>query len=419
MHPIKAILFDLDGVLTNTTQMHYETFRDAVEEVVPKYKLTRAEHEQRFEGMSTRSKLEILQKDGILQAHQFQTIFDKKQDLIVKRIPSVVQPRESLRLMLMTLNNQGFRLFCCSNSVRKTMDLLLTQLGIANLFEATYSNEDVKHPKPSPEIYELAMRRSFLLKEWCLIVEDSQVGRTAAYASGAHVLEVEDAEDVTMELLRDALYFLERRGTLYPRSTLYGRPVSLNILLSLDSIPIENLPHLIESFLPTTIPEEHLHLRFHIACGKSVIHTNRIDRLFWDVPSNVSYTYSLGNEWTQSIQYTDPVVYVNEEIPPQWTPDSFYKCLLNSSYDGVIQTRHQPDPYSKKDVSVKLNEEGLVVQVSSKQWLGPSAAIGIYGWRRSCSFFEMWKASIGSIDDQYTQAIQEGMTFRPLLCKTI
>lgn len=415
MHPIKAILFDLDGVLVNTTQLHYETFRDALQEVVPTCKLSWADHETRFEGMTTRSKLDVLEKEGVVKQDQFQAIFDKKQELIWKRIPFVVQPRENLRLLLITLNNQGFRLFCCSNSVRKTLDLLLTQLGILNLFEATYSNEDVKEPKPSPEIYELAMRKSFLQKEWCLIVEDSAVGRTAAYKSGAHVLEVEDAEDVTIELFRDTLYFLEKRGCVYPRSTLYGRPVCIHVLVNLDQIDILKLPSVIESFVPTNIPEEHYHLRFHIAGGKKLIHNNRIDRVFWDVPPNVSYTYSSGEEWIHKLPETEPVVLVREVPPPHWAPDSFYKCLLNSSYDGVLVTRHQPDPYFPKQVSVKVNQEGLVSQVSCDGWLGPSAALGIYGWRRSLSFFE----TKGSLNLQYKQAMEEGMTFRTLLAKGI
>ena len=415
MHPIKAILFDLDGVLVNTTELHYETFRDAIQEVVPTYTLSWADHERRFEGMTTRSKLEILAKEGVVQEEQFEVIFQKKQELIWKRIPYLVQPRETLRLMLITLNNQGFRLFCCSNSIRKTLDLILTQLGILNLFEATYSNEDVKEPKPSPEIYELAMRKSFLQKEWCLIVEDSAVGRTAAYKSGAHVVEVEDAEDVTIELLRDTLYCLEKRGCVYPRSTSYGRPVCIHVLVNLDQIDILKLPSVIESFIPSTIPEEHYHLRFHIAGGKKLIHNNRIDRVFWDVPPNVSYTYSSGEEWIHKIPDTEPVVLVKEAPPPSWSPDSFYKCLLNSSYDGILVTRYQPDPYFPKQVSVKVNVEGLVSQVSCDGWLGPSAALGIYGWRRSVSFFE----TKGALNQQYQQAMEEGMTFRTLLAKGI
>ena len=68
-----------------------------------------------------------------------------------------------------------------------------------------YGNEDATEGKPSPELYLKAMEAAGVEAKDCLIVEDSQHGRQAAYASGAHVLEVEDAEDVTLELIDRAL----------------------------------------------------------------------------------------------------------------------------------------------------------------------------------------------------------------------
>ncbi|NBO61605.1 MAG: HAD family phosphatase, partial [Flavobacteriia bacterium] len=57
MHPIKAILFDLDGVLVNSRVLHYETFRDALLSVDPNRTLSWSDHEKEFDGLSTKLKV--------------------------------------------------------------------------------------------------------------------------------------------------------------------------------------------------------------------------------------------------------------------------------------------------------------------------------------------------------------------------
>lgn len=422
MHPIKAILFDLDGVLVNTTFLHYETFRDAVQDVVPSVRISWEEHESRFEGMSTNLKLQHLREDGLITQEQCKKIFEKKQELITKTIPTTVSPRESLRLLLITLNNQGFRLFCCSNSVRKTLNAILTQLGVLEFFEATYSNEDVQNPKPSPEIYQLAMRKSFLIKEQCLIVEDSHVGRTAAYASGAHVLEVEDAEDVTLALLREQLYMIEKIGKLYPRTLPLGRPLTIQIVLPLDTLSVEDLPGAIQRLIPIHIPKDHYKCIFHIVVAKKtgtgtgkVPHTNKIDSLFWDLPSNLSYTYCKSYAEIPSSQ--NPLVVVHQLPPAQWKCDSFYKCLLNPSYSGAIVTIYQPNHKSDKDIAVGLDTDGLVTKIASPQSPSPYAAMGVYGWRTADVYIHL-KGSL-DIVSSYQKAIHEDYPLRSVLYKGV
>ncbi len=358
MHPIQAILFDLDGVLVNTTYLHYETFRDALQYVKPDILLTWEEHEQKYEGMSTSLKLKHLKEQGILTDEEGKRLFHKKQELVEQRMPHYVQPNESLKVMLITLNNQGFRLFCCSNSVRKTLDAILTGLGVRDFFEATYSNEDVKNPKPSPEIYQLAMRECFLLPEKCLIVEDSVVGRTAAYASGAHVLEVEDADDLTSSLLREALYAIEKTGSLFPRTFPSGRLVVFHIVVPLFLFESKDFQAIVDSCLPREFPTENYCMRFHFLVRS--VSSSSLDKLFWDRPSNLSYTYhrvglvsSLYEACKvaeKELQWKEPVIVLEKETWSSWKPDSFYKCLLNSAYDlclyetaGIVGWRNGTD----------------------------------------------------------------------------
>jgi HAD superfamily hydrolase (TIGR01509 family) len=455
MHPIKAILFDLDGVLVNTRVLHYETFRDAVHEVLPNKTLTWSEHEIEFDGLSTKLKLQKLLSQGILTEEQASLVYLKKQELTQKQLPQTIQPRESLRLLLITLNNQGFRLFCCSNSIRQTLDTSLQLLGIQELFEATYSNEDVANPKPSPEIYEKAMKQCFLLKEECLIVEDSEVGRKAAYASGAHVLEVEDAEDLTLELLRQTLYTIEKRAEVYPRSTVLGNPVTFHVVIPMAGegsrfkeagytipkpfIPVGGKPMIqwvIENMIPKEIPLEHYKLKFHLIVRRSHVGGNILDKLFWDVPSNVSYTYHTTEGLTEGaacsvllaeseINNNDPLLIINSDQFLEWNPDTFYKCLLNPQYNGLILTFYQPNPYDLKWSYAKVNKEGLVTEVQEKKWISPYATVGLYGWRRGKDFVtyanQMIQKNIRVKNEfyvcpVYNEAIQDDQHVRMKLC---
>ena len=72
----------------------------------------------------------------------------------------------------------------------------MISLDIKKYIEFSLSNEDVKNPKPSPEIYSKSIEMLNLKPHECLIVEDNINGITAAKASGAHCLEVKEVEDV-------------------------------------------------------------------------------------------------------------------------------------------------------------------------------------------------------------------------------
>ena len=455
MHLIKAILFDLDGVLVNSRVLHYETFRAALNFVCPQKDLSWKDHEQEFDGVSTRLKVQKCIEKGYLTEQQGQVLFEKKQQLTQERLPTTIQPRESLKLLLTTLNNQGFRLFCCSNSIRKTVDTTLTLLGVLPLFEATYSNEDVTNPKPSPELYELAMKQCFLNSKECLIVEDSAIGRTAAYASGAHVLEVEDAEDLTATLMQDTLYLLGRGEPVYPRTLPFGKPVTFHVVIPMAGegsrfreagftipkpfIPVGGKPMIqwvIENMIPRSIPLEHYKLKFHLIVRAAHAKGNQLDQLFWDLPSNVSYTYHTTDGLTEGaacsvllaekeINNTDPLLIINSDQYLEWNPDLFYKCLLNPEYDGNILTFYQPDPYDLKWSYAKVNKEGLVTEVQEKKWISPYATVGLYGWRKGKDFVRYAKEMIAKnirvknefyVCPVYNEAIEDGQSVRVKLC---
>jgi HAD superfamily hydrolase (TIGR01509 family) len=107
--------------------------------------------------------------------------------------------------MLHRLKREGYRLACCSNSIRETLELMIRQSGLDPCFEFLVSNEDVSTPKPDPEIYLTAIARMGVTPEEVLIVEDAPHGVEAARRSGAHLCQVEGFGEVNYFRVRAAI----------------------------------------------------------------------------------------------------------------------------------------------------------------------------------------------------------------------
>ena len=90
----------------------------------------------------------------------------------------------------------------CSNSIFKTIDVMMQKAALKPYLEFYISNEDVMHGKPNPEMYLKAMERLQLPCRDCLIIEDNDNGIKAALASGANVMVVRDVSEVNYENIK-------------------------------------------------------------------------------------------------------------------------------------------------------------------------------------------------------------------------
>lgn len=197
---ISVILFDLDGVLVDACDWHYHSLNDALEYYC-NIKITYKEHIDKFNGLPTAAKLKILEIEENLQ----QKIWKMKQKETLKNIKKHGQIDLYKIRMLKRLKNDGFKLGCVTNSIRKTASEMLKITGQYDLFDHVITNEDVLNNKPNPDCYLLAFNKFEVTKEQVIIIEDSPKGRKAAHASGAQVLEVFDIYDVTYDYIRSKI----------------------------------------------------------------------------------------------------------------------------------------------------------------------------------------------------------------------
>jgi len=203
MTAIQAIVFDMDGVLIDAREWHYEALNRALG--LFGYTIPLHEHLTTFDGLPTRRKLEILTATrGLPEAlHSF--INEIKQLYTTEIIHTKCKPVFKQEYALAQLRNDGYRLAVASNSIRSTVSLMMSKAALADYLEFQLSNEDVKTAKPSPEIYSKAMDKMGVSPEQCLIVEDNENGIKAAKASGAHVMVVNDVSDVNYPAIKETI----------------------------------------------------------------------------------------------------------------------------------------------------------------------------------------------------------------------
>lgn len=200
---IKAVLFDLDGVLVDAREWHYEALNKALQ--VFGFAIDRQDHDSFYNGLPTLKKLEKLSEEKGLPKALHQLIYDLKQQHTRRALYGNTRPSFDKQLMLKRLKGAGLKLAVCSNSIRETVEVMLENAMLKDYFDLLLSNQDVEQNKPHPEIYLTAMQRLGIEPQETIIVEDAPHGVEAARASGANVIVVDNANDVNLYIFKDYL----------------------------------------------------------------------------------------------------------------------------------------------------------------------------------------------------------------------
>ncbi len=192
---ITALLFDMDGVLIDAKEWHYEALNKALR--LFGYDISRHEHLVTYDGLPTRQKLKMLTVEQGLPAALHEFINELKQQYTMNCVLSQCKPTFQHEYALSRLKSDGYKIAVCSNSIRASLELMIGKSALLPYCELLLSNEDVTKAKPDPQIYQKAMQQLNVKPNECLIVEDNEKGIEAAKASGGHVMVVRTVNDVT------------------------------------------------------------------------------------------------------------------------------------------------------------------------------------------------------------------------------
>jgi HAD superfamily hydrolase (TIGR01509 family) len=210
MGKIKAVLFDMDGVLIDAKDWHYEALNQAL--AIFGMEINRYDHLVTYDGLPTKKKLEMLTLERGLPRSLHGFINDMKQEFTFQLGYTKCKPTFNHQQALSHLKAKGYKMAACSNSIRKTMEVLFDRAALTDYFDFYLSNEDVSESKPHPEMYVTAIERLKLAPDECLILEDNENGIKAAQASGAHVLVIHDLHEVNLENITKRISEIEAQS---------------------------------------------------------------------------------------------------------------------------------------------------------------------------------------------------------------
>lgn len=395
---IKLIIFDLDGVLVDSCDCHFESLNMALDSIgLTEYIISKESHMSTYNGKPTKEKLEILAREKGLPREYFEKIWIAKQEKTLEIINNYKVDNRMVNI-LKKLKDDGYLLYCASNSIRNTLNTILLKLGIFELFDFVISCEDVILSKPEPEIYLKCFERANIIPSESLIVEDSPIGRMAAYKSGAHVLEVENSKDVSYESIKTKINTISSLGNnnnkylnvVIPMAGLGTRFSQVGYtlpkpLISVNGKPmiqivIENLQsnNFIQNFI-FIVREEHLKI-YNLAefLQESVPNCKIIT--VSQTTEGAACTVLLSKEY---INNDIPLIMANSDQYLEWNINDFLNYAINNKLDGLISTFTSSHP---KWSYAKINNDNIVTEVAEKNPISNNATTGVYYWKRGYDF---------------------------------
>lgn len=209
MTKIEAIFFDMDGVLINARDWHYEALNKALE--LFGMEISRYDHLVTYDGLPTRKKLEMLSAERGLPKSLHEFVDTIKQQYTMEIVNARCKPVFYHEFALSKLKGEGYKLAVCSNSIRRSIEIMIEKASLMQYVDFFISNQDVNHAKPHPEMYLKAIERSGFKPEQCLILEDNEKGIKAAEESGGYVMRIDAIEEVNYSNIKSCIQQIERK----------------------------------------------------------------------------------------------------------------------------------------------------------------------------------------------------------------
>ena len=426
----KLIIFDLDGVLVEAKNIHY----DALNEALGKYAISWQEHLSTYDGLKTTQKLQMLTEQKGLPVEEHDVIWETKQHITLQKLKEL-KPNQTLQSVMDTLVNDGYKIAVCSNSIRKTVLTVLSKLGIMEFMDYIISNEDVQNSKPHPEMYWRAISKMGCLPEETLIVEDSPYGLLAANRSNAHILRVKNPTEVTYTNIFKKLTEIEMGVT---NNNLKWEDKKMNVLIPMAGagsrfqqagytfpkplidvkgkpmiqVVVENLG--IDANFIFVVQKEHRE-KYNLDTLLNLIAPNSKVVEVDGLTEGAACTALLAKQY---IDNDNPLFFANSDQFVEWDSTEFMYKMNETDADGGIVSFRATHP---KWSFAKINESGLVTEVAEKNPISDIATVGYYYWKKGSDFVkyaeDMIEKDIRVNNEFYVcpvfnQAIEDGKEIR-------
>lgn len=395
----KLVIFDLDGVLIESRDLHYQSLNRALAKIDPKFVITREEHLSVYDGLNTTKKLEILSQRKGLEQKYFNQVWEDKQTAtfdLIKQIPT----DPYLISLFQQIKKRGYKIAVASNSIRETVKISLLSIGVMEYTDYFISNEDVKRTKPFPEMYWKCMTVLNSIPKTTIIVEDSHIGRRGAIDSGATLYSVKNTTDLNAD---DFLNFIDRQRQQEFTNMVPWKDTKLNVLIPMAGagsrfsqagftfpkplievhgkpmiqLVVENLN--IEANYTFIVQSEHYekynlkYLLNLIAPNCNIIQVNTMTE-------GAACTTLLAKQF---INNDCPLLISNSDQFIEWNSNEAMYSFAADHVDAGILTFKSTHP---KWSYVSLNDQGFVSEVAEKKVISDNATVGVYYWKKGSDY---------------------------------
>ncbi len=408
----RLIIFDLDGVLIDSKEIHFKALNEALATIDIKYQISALDHVKVFDGMNTRDKLNLLSKHYGLPPETHDTIWLKKQVFTEKLLANVGIDPELIRLF-MGIKERNIHIAVASNSIRTTVEALLRNLGIMEFVDLYLGNEDVANPKPFPEIYWKCMVEFNSLPSRTVIFEDSRIGRQGAIESGAHLISIRNRVDFDQAKVTAAVRFIEEGANNLKNETWVSS--DLNVLIPMAGagsrfaeagftfpkplIEVLGMP-MIQAVVENLnvkaqfifIVQEKDYIKYNLAFLLNLIAPEckivRVEGL----TEGAACTTLLAKSFIDSEK---SLLLANSDQIIKWDAAGTMYNFETSDIDGGILTFKSIHP---KWSYARVDDTGFVEEVAEKKPISDQATVGVYYWRRGSDYVKYAEKMIESND---------------------
>lgn len=383
----KLFIFDLDGVLVDSKDVHFKSLNEALYAVDPKYVITDQEQKDVYEGLSTNQKLKILSQSKGLPDYYYDQIWKLKQENSIKFFDNLDKDQELIDIFS-KVKSKNINISIASNSIRKTVEACIQSLGLSEFVDFYVTNEDGIEPKPSTDMYLRCMQQFNVSKNQTVIFEDSYIGRVGSINSGAKVVHIKERSFLTPEIIDDCINKKKKRiNVLIPMAGEGSRFVEkgykeIKPLIKVNDKKMIELIH------------DNINIDAHFIFVVQEKHNSMfgIDKEI----SNFCKDYTIINQQgkvdgatisallaSDIINNSDPLLIANSDQFVVWNSKRAINEFIESGVDGAILTFPATD---KKWSFVKRNSHGFVSAVAEKNAISNEATCGIYFWKHGSDF---------------------------------
>ena len=391
----KLVIFDLDGVLIDSRELHYEALNQALAKVDSKYIISREEHLSIFDGLNTTKKLKLLSQLKGLPSKHYDDIWKDKQKSTLDLIANVPK-NNSIEIIVGELKKRGWKIAVASNSIRETVRVALDALKILGEVDYYVSNEDVFNPKPFPEMYWKCMSTLKCLPKNTIIVEDSHIGREGALNSGGQLYPVKDAYELDtikfigmidefdkQDMSNSVPWRNKKMNVSIPMAGAGSRFAAAGYTFPKPLIEVNGKPMIqvvvenlnIDAHYIFMVQKEHYE-KYNLKQLLNLIKPGCDIIQVEGLTEGAACTTLLAKEF---INNGEPLLMANSDQFVEWNSNECLYAFTADTIDAGIVTFKATHP---KWSFAKLGKDGFVSEVAEKNPISDLATVGIYYWSR-------------------------------------